>query len=103
MCVYIVVERFGRGLVTNRTAHCVEKRGRSPMENPLESLELLWRGPGGCMGGRVCSERFCVWGARVRRGCKAGVWAPAWVRGGGACRWEVGEALCFMATATSTR
>ncbi len=36
-----VVERFGFGLVTNRTAHRVEKRGRSPVENPLESLELL--------------------------------------------------------------
>jgi len=34
---------------------------------------------------RVCSGRSCVRGARVLRGCAAGAWASAWVRGGGAC------------------
>jgi hypothetical protein len=38
------------------------------------------------MLGRVCSGRSCVRGARVRRGCGAGAWAAAWVRGGGAWR-----------------
>jgi len=36
--------------------------------------------------GRVCSGRSCMRGAQVRRGCTEGVWAEAWVRGGGACR-----------------
>ena len=47
-----------------------------------------FRGPTGCMRGRVCSGCSCIRGAQVRRGCTAGVWATTWVRGGGAwCRW----------------
>jgi len=42
--------------------------------------------------GHVCSGRSCERGARVRRGCAAGAWAPAWVRGGGA--WRRGRAAC---------
>jgi hypothetical protein len=42
-----------------------------------------FRGPTGCMRGRVCSGRSCMRGAQVRRVCTAGVWATTWVRGGG--------------------
>ena len=54
--------------------------------------KACFRGPPGCMPGRVCSGRSCVRGARVRRGCAAGAWTPAWVRGGGA--WRRGRAAC---------
>jgi hypothetical protein len=48
--------------------------------------KACFRGPSGCMQGRVCSGSSCVQGAWVRLGCAAGAWAAAWVRGGGACR-----------------
>ncbi len=48
--------------------------------------KACFRGPSGCILGRVCSDRSCVRGALVRRGCTAGAWATTWVRGGGACR-----------------
>ena len=52
--------------------------------------KACFRGPTGCMPGRVRSDSSCVRGARVRRGCAAGAWAASWVRGGGAWRrgWE---------------
>jgi len=52
--------------------------------------KACFRGLSGCMQGRVCSGRSYVRGARVRRGCAAGAWAAAWVRGGGVWRrgWE---------------
>jgi hypothetical protein len=54
--------------------------------------KACFRGLSGCMPGRVCSDRSCVRGARVRRGCAAGAWRAAWVRGSGA--WRRGWAAC---------
>jgi len=54
--------------------------------------EACFRGRAGCVPGHMCSGRSCVQSARVRRGCAAGAWAPAWVRGGGA--WRCGRAAC---------
>jgi hypothetical protein len=54
--------------------------------------KACFRGHTGCTPGRVYSGSSCVRGARVRRGCAAGAWAPAWVRGGGV--WRRGRAAC---------
>ena len=51
-----------------------------------------FRGLSACTPGRVCSDRSCVRDARVRRGCAAGAWRAAWVRGSGA--WRRGWAAC---------
>jgi hypothetical protein len=53
---------------------------RLPYAENLVSWDLL-----GACGVRLCSGRSCVRGAQVRRGCAAGVWTAACVRGGGAC------------------
>jgi hypothetical protein len=58
----------------------------------LQDAKRLVSGGVLCVPGRACSGRSCVRGARVRRGCAAGAWAPAWVRGGGA--WRRGRAAC---------
>ena len=54
--------------------------------------KACFRGLSACTPGRVCSDRSCVRGARVRRGCAAGAWRAAWVRGSGA--WRRGWASC---------
>ena len=54
--------------------------------------KACFRGLSACTPGRVCSDRSCVRGARVRRGCAAGAWKAAWVRGRGA--WRRGWAAC---------
>ena len=61
-------------------------RARLPYAKRLVSGDLVG------MPGRVCSDRSCVRGARVRRGCAAGAWRAAWVRGSGA--WRCGWAAC---------
>ena len=67
---------------------CYRRRARAA----AVCKEACFRGRAGCVPGHVCSGCSCVQSALVRRGCAAGAWAPAWVRGGGA--WRRGRVSC---------
>ena len=75
-------------------------RTRLTYAENLVSWDLL-----GACGVRLCSGRSCVRGAQVRRGCAAGVWTSACVRGGGAWhrRWAAYVAAAGSFPATPTR
>ena len=75
---------------TLRTRMVMHRKNCTTIESRARTAAICkkacFRGPTGCMPGRVRSDSSCVRGARVRRGCAAGAWAASWVRGGGAWR-----------------